>query len=284
MSNGKQNALGEVDVSIEADNPTHYVDWGAILAGVFLAVAISSVFLTFGSAIGLSLSSFQSSSSAPVTGVAIAAGLWFLWVQLSSFIGGAYLTGRMRRRIGDAKMHEVELRDGAHGLIVWAVSIVIGVALAGWVTLMGIGGAISTASDSGAMDYYVDRLMRREALPAATDATRPANVDANANAQIGRVLAKNVTARVIDSADKSYLVREISTRAALTEADAQKRLDETLAALKAQADTARRYGVVFAFLTAASLLVSAAASWWAGTTGGKHRDEGIDHSHFTRWR
>ena len=282
MSNVDQGAIGEVDVSIEAGNPTHYVDWGAIVAGVFIAIAISSVFLTFGSAIGLSMTSFRPGESAPVIGLVIAAGLWFLWVQLSSFMGGAYVTGRMRRRIGDAKMHEVELRDGAHGLIVWAVNIVIGVALAGWITIMGIGGAVSTVSDSSAMDYYVDRLLRSEALPTATDATPAPN--ANANAQIGRVLAKNVAARTIDDTDKSYLVREISARSGLAEADAQKRLDETLAVLKAQAETTRHYGVIFAFLTAASLLISAAASWWAATTGGKHRDEGVDHSHLSRWR
>jgi hypothetical protein len=286
MANAIPVVTVERDISLEAGNTTHYVDWGAIFAGVFIAIAISSVFLAFGSAIGLSLTSFRAGESAPVVGLVIAAGLWFLWVQLSSFIGGAYVTGRMRRRIGDAKTHEVELRDGAHGLIVWAVNIVIGVVLAGWITIMGIGGAISTVSDSSAMDYYVDRLLRSDALPAATAATPATNVAPapNANAQIGRVLAKNVAARKLDDTDKSYLVREISTRAGLAEADAQKRLDETLATLKAQAETTRRYGVIFAFLTAASLLIAAAASWWAATTGGKHRDEGVDHSHLSRWR
>ena len=118
------------DISVESGNPTHYVDWGAIAAGVFVSLAVSSVFLAFGSAIGLSVTSFQPSASAPVVGIVIAAGLWFLWVQISSFIGGGYVAGRMRRRIGDAKAHEVEMRDGAHGLIVWAVNIVIGAALA----------------------------------------------------------------------------------------------------------------------------------------------------------
>ena len=281
MSNVDQGAIGEVDVSIEAGNPTHYVDWGSIVAGVFIAIAISSVFLTFGSAIGLSMTSFQPGESAPVIGLVIAAGLWFLWVQLSSFMGGAYVTGRMRRRIGDAKMHEVELRDGAHGLIVWAVNIVIGAALAGWITIMGIGGAVSTVSSSSAMDYYVDRLLRSEALPTATDAAPAPNI--NTNAQIGRVLAKNVAGRT-DDTDRSYLVREISARTGLADADAQKRLDETVALLKAQAETTRHYGVIFAFLTAASLLIAAVASWWAATIGGKHRDEGVDHSHLSRWR
>ena len=120
------------DISVEIGNPTHYVDWGAIAAGVFISLAVSSVFLAFGSAIGLSITSFQPSASAPVVGLVIAAGLWFLWVQISSFMGGGYVAGRMRRRIGDAKAHEVEMRDGAHGLIVWAVNIVIGAALATW--------------------------------------------------------------------------------------------------------------------------------------------------------
>jgi len=288
MANAIPVATVERDISIEAGNPVHYVDWGAIFAGVFISIAISSVFLAFGSAIGLSMTSFRAGESAPVIGLVIAAGLWFLWVQLSSFIGGAYVTGRMRRRIGDAKAHEVELRDGAHGLLVWAVNIVIGVVLAGWISIMGIGGAISTVSDSGAMDYYVDRLLRSDAVPAATAATPATNVapasNVNTNAQIGRVLAKNVAARTIDDKDKSYLVREISARTGLAEPEAQKRLDETMATLKAQAETTRHYGVIFAFLTAASLLIAAAASWWAATTGGKHRDEGVDHSHLSRWR
>jgi hypothetical protein len=270
------------DISVEIGNPANYVDWGAIAAGVFVSLAVTSVFLAFGSAIGLSMTSFQPSASAPVIGVVIAAALWFLWVQVSSFMGGGYVAGRMRRRIGDAKTHEVEMRDGAHGLIVWAVNIVIGAALAGFLTLAGIGGAIGVAatSDSGAMDYYADRLMRSDAATGTTAA--PA--DTQSNAQIGRILTRNVAARTFDETDRAYVVREISTRTGLAEADAQKRLDDTVATLRAQAETARRYAVLFAFLTAASFLVSGVAAWWAATAGGKHRDEGVDHSHLSRWR
>jgi hypothetical protein len=237
------------------------------------------VFLAFGSAVGLSLTSFQPGGSAPVVGLVIAAGLWLLWVQVSSFIGGGYVTGRMRRRIGDAKAHEMEMRDGAHGLIVWAVNIVIGTVLAGWITIAGVSGALGTASSSGAMEYYADRLMRSDAVAGAT-AVAP---DAQYNAQVGRILARSVTAPTVDATDRSYLAREISARTGLAEADAQKRVDDTVATLRAQADTARRYGVLLAFMTAASLLISALAAWWAASAGGKHRDEGVDHSHISRW-
>ena len=50
------------------------------------------------------------------------------------------------------------------------------------------------------------------------------------------------------------------------------------------ADTARKAGILVAFLTAASLVICAAAAWWAATMGGKHRDEGVDLSHLTAWR
>lgn len=274
------NTFPEVTaVSVETGTAEHYVDWGAIAAGVFVAIAISSVFLAFGSAVGLSLASFNANESTPVIGLAIAGGLWLLWVQISSFVSGAYVAGRLRRRIGDAKAHEVEMRDGAHGLIVWAVNIVIGSVLAGWITIAGISGAISIASNSGTMDYYADRLMRSDAV-AGTTAVSP---DSQYNAQIGRILARNIAARTVDPADRSYLAREISARTGLAEADAQKRVDDTVATLKAQAETARKYGVLLAFMTAASLLISGVAAWWAATAGGKHRDEGVDHSRFSRW-
>ena len=275
------NTFPEVtEISVGTASSPHYVDWGAIAAGVFIAMAISSVFLAFGSAIGLSVTSFHPEESAPVVGLAIAAGLWLLWVQVSSFIGGAYVTGRMRKRIGDAKGHEIEMRDGAHGLIVWGVNIVIGALVASAITFLGISGAVSTATKSGAMDYYADKLMRPEASVAA-----PAgSVQPQDTAQISRILAKNIAARSFDKTDSTYLVKEISTRTGLAEPDAQKRLDETAATLRAQAESAGRYAVLFAFLTAASFLVSGVGAWWAATTGGKHRDEGVDHSRYSRWR
>ena len=269
------------DISVEIGNPTNYVDWGAIAAGVFVSLAVTSVFLAFGSAIGLSMTSFQPSASAPVIGLVIAAALWFLWVQVSSFMGGGYVAGRLRRRIGDAKAHEVEMRDGAHGLIVWAVNIVIGAALAGFLTLAGIGGVIGVAAtaDLGAWTTTLTGSC------AAMRWRAPRQLaDTQSNAQIGRILTRNVAARTFDETDRAYVVREISSRTGLAEADAQKRLDDTVAALKAQAETARRYAVLFAFLTAASFLVSGVAAWWAATAGGKHRDEGVDHSHLSRWR
>ena len=266
---------------------SHYVDWGAISGGAFVAAAISSVFLAFGSAIGLSLTSFQSGHSTSIVGLVIAAGIWLLWVQVSSFIGGGYVAGRMRRRIYDATPHEVEMRDGTHGLFVWAVGVVLGAVVAGWLAMVGVAGlanvAGQTTSNGSSMDYYVDRLLRVETAAPAAGTMANSTGSTGQSEQMARVLTRSLGAGELDASDKSYLVREISARTGLPAADAEKRVDQTVATLKAQADRARRYGILFAFMTAASLLVSAAAAWWAARTGGRHRNEGIDHSHLTRW-
>src|SRR3982750_4272081 len=107
-----------------------YVDWAAVIAGIVLASAISLVLLTFGSAGGLGFTKFRSFSNTAPIWAAIAAASWLLWVQISSFMAGGYLTGRMRRRFHDATEHESDVRDGAHGLLVWAGALVIGAIIA----------------------------------------------------------------------------------------------------------------------------------------------------------
>jgi len=284
----------QTDVSVNAGASRHYVDWGAILGGTFVAAAISSVFLAFGSAIGLSLASFQSGSAIPAAGAVIAAGLWLLWVQVSGFIGGGYIAGRMRRRIGDATPHEVEMRDGAHGLFVWGVGVVAGLLLTGFLALAGAAGlatvAGQAASNPNAVDYYVDRMLRTETTAATatttTETTAPTGIEQSQarSQQIGRVLPRSLAGTELDDSDRAYLAREVSAQTGLPQAEAEQRVTETVQTLKAQAGKARRYGIIWAFITATSLLLSAMGAWWAATAGGKHRDENVDHSGFTRWR
>lgn len=50
-------------------------------------------------------------------------------------------------------------------------------------------------------------------------------------------------------------------------------IDEAKAKAAAAAETARKWTVLGAFLTAASLLVSAVGAYWAAMKGGNHRDK-----------
>src|SRR5215212_2544770 len=152
-----------VDIEVAGGNRP-YVDWPAIIAGAILASAISFVLFTFGTGIGLSLTSPYPGESVSPTAFAIVLGLWVLWVSVSSFIAGAYLTGRLRRRIGDASEHEVEVRDAAHGLLVWAVSALIGAMLAAWVTGLtasktaDVAAGVATGASAGAAQEVASRV------------------------------------------------------------------------------------------------------------------------------
>jgi hypothetical protein len=107
-----------------------YVDWPAIIAGVVLASAISILMLAFGSAVGLNFTNFDARPDVNPIWVAIAAASWLLWVMVSAFMAGGYVTGRLRHRFNDSTEHESDVRDGAHGLLVWAGGIVVGAVLA----------------------------------------------------------------------------------------------------------------------------------------------------------
>jgi hypothetical protein len=287
----------ETDVIVTAapvakpDNSS-YVDWPAIIAGIVLASAISLVLLSFGSAIGLSFVNFRAGPDVPMIWIAIAAATWLLWVEVSSFMAGAYLTGRLRRRHYDATEDEADVRDGAHGLLVWAGALVIGGLIAvGGISAAAnaVGAAASTlttaaataADDAGsALDpnaYFVDQLFR----PSATAAATPTGDTTAVRAETGRLLAQAAIAGSVSDPDKAYLAQVVATNTGLTPDEANARVTEVMAAVdKAKADaaaaaeTARKAGVIGAFLTAAALLVGAVAAFWAAQMGGNHRDQG----------
>src|SRR6201999_1604817 len=58
--------------------------------------------------------------------MAVAIAIWSIWVLVSSLIAGGYLAGRFRHRTYDATEHESDVRDGAHGLLVWALAALLG--------------------------------------------------------------------------------------------------------------------------------------------------------------
>ena len=114
--------------SATATPGSSFVEWGAVLAGAFLAAAISFVLLTFGAAIGLSATSPWPNSGASAKVIASIAVFWAMAQQIGAFMAGGYVAGRMRSRWHETG-HEAEFRDGLHGGLVWAVGVVIGAAL-----------------------------------------------------------------------------------------------------------------------------------------------------------
>ena len=250
------------------------VDWPAIFAGALVAVAVSFIATAFGSAIGLSSTSPNKGASPAFFYVAL--GLWMIFVAVSSFAVGGYLTGRLRRRLPGVSQHEADVRDCVHGLIVWAVAAIAGALLAAAaansVTKSAIGaGAAPT-------DHYVDRLLRGDGDRTAKGA---ASVSDATRGFVSRLVAENPTGN-FPSEDKTYLTNVIASSTSLAPAAATERVNAVSSEMKADADKARKVAIYLAFLTAATLAVGAATAWAATRIGGSHRDQNFDLSHLVR--
>lgn len=143
-----------------------YVEWSAVIAGSVLACSVSLVLLQFGNAIGLSVAHFQH-DNAITPGKVFTVGLWLLWVQLMASISGGYLAGRMRASWNEQN-HESEIRDGVHGLLVWATSTLAAVAAAALVAA--IAALAPQTAPAETADISVD-LLRRSSLVLAFSLT-----------------------------------------------------------------------------------------------------------------
>jgi hypothetical protein len=200
-------------------------------------------------------------------------------------MAGGYLTGRLRRRNFDATEDESDMRDGAHGLLVWGGALVVGAVLA----LGGVGAvanatgqAISTATIAASnmaedsLDvtdpnaYFIDTLFR---------ANTPIDPGV-ARDEAGRIFAQAaITDGTLSADDRTYLANVVAANTGLTPEEAQTRVDAVAANVEAArqdaieaARIARNTAIIAAFLLAASSLVSAIGAYWAAQKGGNHRD------------
>ena len=273
-----------------------YVDWAAIIAGAVVATAISFILFTFGSALGLgSLSPYT--GAPPGLMVALLAAVWVVFVAVSSFMAGGYLTGRMRHRFHDATERESNARDGMHGLIMWALAVLFGAMLAAnslagavkttsTVAAAGAagaaGGAAAAGDQGGAFDLITDALFRVPANATAPtgDAAPDAAMRTQTREEVDRILARGVTRGEIVKEDRTYIAQLVSRETGMPQAEAEQRvntvIDKTVADAKKAADVARKTAIMIACLVATTLLVSGAGAFFAAVRGGDHRDNNRD--------
>lgn len=257
-----------------------YVDWAAIFAGTVVALAVSVVLFTFGSAIGLSMVSYEPRDGASLFWLAIVSGLWFIWVAVTSFGAGGYLAGRLRRPAPGASVDEIEVRDGSHGLLVWATGALLGAVLAA----SGVTGAIGavaratgtvaqTAAEAvgGDLDYLGERLVRGTGI-----------ADPGLRAEAAGLIRRGLADGELAGEDRDYLARLVAERTDQSPEEAAATVDTAFAearqlydAAVETAEQARVATAIAGFLIAATLLVSAAAAYTAASVGGDHRDRGV---------
>ena len=312
------------------------VSWGAVAAGAVAAASLSLILLILGVGLGLSSVSPWARDGINAATFGVSTILWLSFTQLTASAMGGYLAGRLRTRWTELHTDEVYFRDTAHGFLAWALaslataallSSVIGSILGGGVqagaTVAGgmaattgtaLGSAANAArgvqgSDGAGIGYFVDTLFRRDATPAAANATPSTTTDAtaqeaalpaaNASAQapapddaqraardaveVGRIFMNAGRAGPLPTEDLRHVGRLVAQRTGLSQAAAEQRVALVQARALAQwrdseiaardtADKARKasaYGALWLFV---SLLIGAFIASLTATFGGRRRD------------
>jgi len=192
--------------------------------------------------------------------------------MISSGLGG-YLAGRLRRKSVGLETVEVQFRDTAHGFLAWAVASIVGAALlaspASLLTGGATGGTVQaapSASQSSPMNNYADMLLR-------SDSRSDQQSRADARAEVARLLTASFRANNdVNGADRDYLVKTVAARTGVSQADAEKRVNDVITQAKADLDKARKIAIHTAVWLTLSLFIGAFAAAAAAWEGGGVRD------------
>jgi hypothetical protein len=241
-----------------------YFSWGAALAGAFAGFAVTFMLLVLGAGLGLMLVGPISDPSTPLKTVLTASGIYFFAVEAFGFAVGGYVAGRLCGPVLQSREEEI-FRSGAHGLVVWAATVVAGIVFlvasavaaansAGNVAAMfGMSAGQTHAATETApttVAYWADTLLRvppqavapqaapapapaegaapaeAAAAPVPLVAPEPRKADPNARAELDRILTANAAGLDRMSADDRGRARQIvAEQTGVSQTEAQGRVD-----------------------------------------------------------
>jgi hypothetical protein len=293
--------VGENVEIIQTSGPRTAFTWSVVFAGALAAWAVSFIFISLGTGIGLSITSPYSGPSAGTMGIAGA--IWLIFAETLAFATGGYLAARLRVR-DHIPGPETKFRDAAHGFMAWVVgaaAMAIALFAAGTFTAktaadtagVATGAAASLTAnadtDSGAspINYYVDRIFRGTPSSATTANSQPnattgagpsqSSLSNAQRAEATRIMLNGIRNGSISDADRDYLAQLVSARTGLPQDEAARRVtdvqNQAAAAVKQTADTARKAGAYLSFWSFMALLFGAVAATLAGILGGELRDD-----------
>lgn len=119
----------------------HEISWGAVLAGVFVALILQLILNLLGLGLGLTSVSAVEGDNPAASTISIGAGLWWVVSGIIAAAAGGYVAGRLSGK-------PVESSAGYHGLISWAVTTFVVIYLL--TSALGglVGGAFNTVSSA----------------------------------------------------------------------------------------------------------------------------------------
>jgi hypothetical protein len=278
------------------------VSWGAVFAGAAAAAALSLVLLFLGTGLGLSSLSPWANEGTSAKALGIGTILWVTFMQLASAALGGYIAGRLRTKWVDLRTDEIAFRDTAHGFLAWAVATLFtawlvsstassiisggvqaGAQVAGGAASGAAAGGVAAAGadaakpggDGGPMGYFVDSLFRSPKAGAANAATPE-----QSSAEVTRIFTNATASGKLPPEDARHVAQVVSQRTGMSQAEAEKRVNETFSQLQAKkqetkeaADEARKASAAAALWMFISLLIGAFVACITATWGGRHRDD-----------
>ncbi len=142
------------------------ISWGAVIAGVVVAVALGAALSILGVAIGAAAFNPFDMSAEQTTALTVGGGLWIAFANLVALQVGAYVAAR-------AASHDDHYNGMLQGLMVWALAFVVALWLAGAGISMSATGLLSGAAEQpGMISEFVD-----DAESTAAQATDAAPAD-----------------------------------------------------------------------------------------------------------
>jgi hypothetical protein len=257
-----------------AGNEAHAsgVSWAAVIGGAFVAAALSLILLSLGTGLGFSSASPWSRNGASASAIGSGAIVWLILTQIVASALGGYLGGRLRTKWAGAHTDEVYFRDTAHGLLVWAVGMVITAGFLASAAASFAGGQRNAVAPNPTEDstldptaYFVDTLLRAN----GSSISKP---DASERAEVSRTFAHDLRQGALPNEDKTYLAQLVSARTGLNLLDAEKRVTDVFGDAQGSADRVRKAISHFSLWLFVALLSGAFCASYAGTIGGKQRD------------
>jgi hypothetical protein len=282
--------------TVEESTTVSGVSWGAIFAGAAAAAALSLILVLLGFGLGFSAVSPWANEGVSAKGLGITTIVWLAFTQIVASGLGGYIAGRLRVKWTYMHGDEVYFRDTAHGFLAWCVATLVTATLvAGSVSSVVSGGVQAGAqvaggaasamtqvagtaaanTDSDQYGYYIDSLFRDDRPVAASD-------DA-ARGTVTRIFARSIADGQLAAEDRTWLAQLVAQRTNLTQADAERRVDEVYArtqkavadaklAAQETADAAAKIAAWTTLWMFVALLAGAFFASFAATFGGRRRD------------
>lgn len=291
MTTHVTTGLAPVDAAYPGKTPTR-ISWGAIFAGVVIAVAVQLVLGILGAGIGLTMVDPVEGTTPGAAGFGIGAGLYWLVTTIVALGTGGYAAARM------AGVHE-RFDALVHGLVVWGVTLILtlylltsavgGIIGGAFRTVGAVAGAAGTtvgavAPKAASIAGIDENDVRSEAAAYLSDAPAdPAQMTPEqAQKEIATELpalarggtdGRQAEARIVDIVAAQRKIGRPEAQAQVTRAKQRfvQTRDETVATARSATDKAAGAAAGTSFVLVLTLLVGAGAAGVGATAATRRR-------------